>query len=211
MSIADKLTTIAENEQKVYKSGCDEGYEQGKTDGYTEGKTAESNEFWEAFQIGGNHRYYQYAFYGPCWTDRTYNPKYDVISNNANSIYSNSNITDTKVTVDISGLQTTARDTFSGCVKLKTIRKFVVNNKLQYSGVFTGCSALENITVEGEIGNSISFANSPLLSDASLVSIIYHLATVSTTKTLTLHPDRLSTMDTGLIAEATSRGWDVVA
>ena len=37
MSIAEKLQTIAENEQRVYDAGASKGYNNGKADGITEG------------------------------------------------------------------------------------------------------------------------------------------------------------------------------
>ena len=47
MSIADKLTTIAENEQRVYDAG----------------KQAQYDEFWDDFQKNGTeYMYYGYAF-----------------------------------------------------------------------------------------------------------------------------------------------------
>ena len=39
MSIAEKLTTIAENQQRVYDKGYDKGYFDGEDEGYTEGYT----------------------------------------------------------------------------------------------------------------------------------------------------------------------------
>ena len=46
MSIADKLTTIAENEQKVFDAG----------------KQAEYDEFWDSFQSKGTRKDCQYLF-----------------------------------------------------------------------------------------------------------------------------------------------------
>ena len=67
MSIADKLLTIAENEQKVYNAGYWEGYY-----GY-------HNEFWDAFQVNGTRTDYHMAFSGGGWTDMIFQPKYDLI------------------------------------------------------------------------------------------------------------------------------------
>ena len=67
MSIAEKLTTIAENEQKVYNAGRNRGYSDGYTygmdsgygQGFDEGKTAEWNELWDGLQDYGNRTIYQ--------------------------------------------------------------------------------------------------------------------------------------------------------
>lgn len=91
MSVADKLTQIAENEQKVFKSGRDEGYQDGygsgHGDGYTEGfdagKQAEYDAFWDKFQANGNRTRYRACFGGEIWNNGLLNPKYDMYVNDA--------------------------------------------------------------------------------------------------------------------------------
>lgn len=98
MSIAEKLTTIAENEPKVYwagyidgdaegyqygyqdgsEQGLQIGYTAGKEDGYAAGQQAEYDRFWDAFQQNGNRTSYGYAFCGASWTKETFNPKYKI-------------------------------------------------------------------------------------------------------------------------------------
>lgn len=70
MSVADKLTTIAENQQKVY----DAGYNKGKADG----RQAEYDRFWDDYQQNGNRNDYKNAFSGTGWTEETLKPKYPV-------------------------------------------------------------------------------------------------------------------------------------
>lgn len=60
MSIAEKLTTIAENEQKVFEAG----------------KQAEYDRFWDAFQRNGTRKNYTHAFAGSNFDVETLNPKY---------------------------------------------------------------------------------------------------------------------------------------
>lgn len=72
MSIADKLSTIAENEQKVFDAGKQEEYDR----------------FWDAFQANGNRVYYANAFSNASysnknliyanWTADTFKPKYPI-------------------------------------------------------------------------------------------------------------------------------------
>lgn len=62
MSIAEKLTTIAENVQKVYAAG----------------KQAEYNAFWDSFQFKGNKWDYNRAFANSCWNAETFKPKYPI-------------------------------------------------------------------------------------------------------------------------------------
>lgn len=81
MSIADKLTTIAENEQKVY----DAGYLKGKAEGgdtetaYNEGveagKQAELMRFWKAYQRP-SYNPFRLKYAGSTWNATTFTPQY---------------------------------------------------------------------------------------------------------------------------------------
>ena len=215
MSIADKLTTIAENEQKVYDAGKIYGYGSGLMNGYEDGmrdgKQAEYDAFWNGYQDYGNRRTYPQAFYGFGWTSDTFNPKYDIIiTGNKYNVFGYSNIEQIDVAVDITGA-TTGAQIFYYCQKLHTISCLRIAATTPFSDPdFYMCSSLKNITIEGEIGSSISFANSPLLSYASIMSIINHLATVSTTQTLTIGATNIAKLQPEEIAVATGKGWSVV-
>ena len=62
MSIADKLTTVAENVPKVYEAG----------------KKSKYDAFWDTYQRNGLRRDYSYAFYGRGWNKDTFKPKYPI-------------------------------------------------------------------------------------------------------------------------------------
>ena len=91
MSIAEKLLTIAENEQRVY----DAGFEAGKAQGgggdteaaYQEGKDAAWNEFWDAIQWKGTRNTYNYAFSGAGWNGNIFYPKYYLIITNGQNAF----------------------------------------------------------------------------------------------------------------------------
>lgn len=89
MSVSEKLTAVAANMQRVYEAGLangsyDNGYADGQTAGYDSGhadgvqagKQAEYDKFWDVFQANGTRTNYENAFYGNCWTDEIYKPKY---------------------------------------------------------------------------------------------------------------------------------------
>ena len=82
MSIAEKLTTIAENEQKVYDAGYKKGgidaYWGGYQNGYDFGSYDRWMSFWDNFQNNGNRVYYACAFCGAGWTTETFRPKYNI-------------------------------------------------------------------------------------------------------------------------------------
>ncbi len=175
MSIAEKLTAIAENQQKVFDAG----------------KQAEYDRFWDEFQDYGNRTNYTYAFAYGGWTDETYNPKYKIRPTMSNNIFmSNADITDTKVTIDLTNPNGNQKfGLFTSATKLKTIRKLIINetNIFQAStSTFNNCKSLENITFEGIIGKSIDFQWSTLLSRESIENIVSCLSTTATDVTLTL-------------------------
>lgn len=92
---------------------------------------------------------------------------------------------------------------------LHTIDKLILKDDgtQTFSGAFGSCRALANIVIEGKIGNNISFSACTLLTHDSLMSIINHLATVSTTKTLTLGEANLAKLTDSEKAIATEKGW----
>ncbi len=145
---------------------------------YDKGRQAEYDEFWDKYQAKGTPIVYTYAFAGARWNDVTYNPKYEIkVKTAINScFYYNNQITDTKVPIDMMSEAVNQIDyMFRGASYLKTIRLLKVQRSLVYTNVFVGCNRLENITFEGEIGTSISFADCPLLTVDSMMSVINHL------------------------------------
>jgi hypothetical protein len=200
MSIAEKLTTIAENEQKVYSKG--------KADG----KSAEWSAFWDAYQENGNRTNYETAFRN--WADECYNPKYPIVTSSgsarANSMLNQSTVTDTRVDITINAIGTT--HVFYTAQSLKTIRKLIVNKNVTFTQWFTNAIALENITFEGEIGQNISFSGCNKLTRASLINIIEHLydySADSNTYKLTLGTTNLDKLTDSEKAIATQKGWTI--
>ena len=181
MSIADKLNTIAENEQLVYRAG----------------QKSEYDKFWDKFQNYGKTENYNYAFSMGRFNDENYNPKYPIKCSSGTTsgrymFYNASDITDTKVEIipynDLSNAFSN-----SGIV---TIRKLTVTEKITYSSTFTETNDLVNITFGGVIGQDISFRYCSKLSDKSVDNIIEHLKNFNGTtgKTLTVHADVYSRM-----------------
>lgn len=122
MSIADKLTQIAENQQKVYDSGYNGGeaagyrtghsvgYVEGETAGFDAGKQAEREAFWNAYIPDGLAQW-QYVFYVR-WGENNFYPTKDLKPKGALSFGFSSfgvvNLTqrlkDCGVTLDTSGV-----------------------------------------------------------------------------------------------------------
>lgn len=148
------------------------------------GAQLEYDRFWDSFQNGGGEANYRFAFAYNKFNDDNYNPKYDIVceseaSTSAVSVFQNSAyLTDTKVPIYANG--TAATSMFQNCSSLKTINKLVVHEALTYSGAFSGCTALENIVIEGVIGKTLGFNNSTKLSRASIESIVAALSKTAT-------------------------------
>lgn len=87
---------------------------------------------------------------------------------------------------------------FSKCTSLKSVKLNTIewNNTNSFVNTFYNCSALENVTITGELYGPVSFAWSPLLTLDSLHSIIRSLSVLySEGSVLTLHSDSWTKLD----------------
>lgn len=174
MSIAEKLTTVAENVPKVYEAG----------------QKAEYDRFWDIFQENGKRTNYTSAFCYGGWTDDTYNPKYTIRPTSCNQMFIGAAyLTDTKVDIDLTHSGGTQKFTiFSSAKQLKTVRKLIVDesNNAHLEKAFMNCTSLENITFEGVVAGNIDLQWSTKLSKTSITNIINVLSTNTTGLTVTL-------------------------
>lgn len=203
MTIAEKLTTIAENEQKVYDAG----------------KKAEYDRFWDAYQQNGNRTDCQRCFSGVAWTAETLKPKYDIkpkwggatamfqmcgfvgslkehfeslgigldlseISGCSQLFYQATGITELPV-LDFSNTIQECTYLFYQCTALETLGLVMAESTAFNANCFTSCTALKNLTVEGTIGNNLDIHWSTNLTVASVESIINALGGTAS-RTLTL-------------------------
>lgn len=149
------------------------------------GKTTEREEFWKEYYTTAS---WAYAFYGSMWSDKNYNPPKTIkptSGTSATAMYQTSTITDTKVPLDLSGTSS-INYIFYNAKYLKTIRDITFPTSGTTSSAFTGCSALENMTVNGSIQISLVFSSCTLLNKASIESIINALTTTTSGLTVTL-------------------------
>lgn len=123
MTIAEKLQTIVENEQKVY----DAGYAKGKAEGG--GGDGYYDTFWDSFQQNGQRGDYTYAF--QFWDASIFQPKYDIVcgaGNYATSMFGYFNKVDASAeAVDLV--------TLLGDKKLDTSKSTSVTNMFSYANV----------------------------------------------------------------------------
>lgn len=194
MSIAEKLTAIAENEQKVYDAG----------------KQAEYDRFWDVYQYRGQSMNYSHKFYA--WEDSIYNPKYPIYSKNyMNGAFSYANFTDVKVPIISEGA--TMSSLFDSWTKGITIPELRVTENSTYANAFRYCTNLETVNFTGVIGkNGLNLQWSTKLSHDSLMSLINCLQdktgdTSGTSWEVTIGAENLAklTQDERKIAE--NKGW----
>lgn len=202
MNIAEKLTTIAENEQRVYDSGKENGFK----------------EWMQKYQDNANRKRTIRQFAGSCWNAETFYPVEDIKLDTCTFEYHNWDsgcanydfaqrlaecgveiLWDSKykspnslfaymgVTrlpeLNFSTMTTNnLQSTFYYSIYLKTIDKLILgeNRTAGFTDTFGGCNSLQNIVIEGVIPQNISFSNSPLTYE-SAVSVISALKDYSGT------------------------------
>lgn len=224
---ADKLTTIAENEQRVFEAG----------------KKSEYDKFWDAYQDYGNRRNYAFAFMGHGFNTHNFFPKYDIVPEVANSLFENwhtadlhyislkdrmaecgvrfdfSNLTDftrlfyfnkfTELPLMDCSTATKLTASFAYNYALVTIEKLIVSEDTVFDRTFDASKVLTNLTMGGVIGqNGFNVSVCPL-THTSLMSIINALKTFTdgTTKTVTLGSTNLAKLTDAEKAIATQKGW----
>lgn len=101
------------------------------------------------------------------------------------------------------------QNSFSLCERLTSILGVIDFSQItSFNSTFSQCYKLKDIMfIENNIFKSISFANSPLLSDESIQSIIDGLAVVTTAQTITFHATVKAKLTDEQIATINEKGW----
>ena len=234
MTIAEKLQTIAENEQKVF----DAGYEKGQSEGGGSCQCSWKDTFKEF--LYSKNRIMASLFQGSTFTEFslkdyndtegatiatsmfTGNPKLTTVTPfNTESVTTMATMFAECVALTaFTGFDTKKCNnffqTFRGCSSLTTV-SIDVDVATNLNGTFNGCTSLTNVSIGGFITVSMSFANSPLLTTGaegettnSVQSIIDALVTITdgVAKTITFNEE--ITLTAAQIAEIDRKGWDLV-
>lgn len=230
MSVADKLKTIAENTPKLYEAGVKKSYDafwddfqdNGNRVNYEKAFCGFTNEaFKPKYDIKPTHAYG--LFWGcPATIDlaarlEELGVKLDLSNSGSglgvNYIFGSSKFIRIGV-VDTRNMKSLAQ-TFQSCGNLITIDKLILkedgSQTFQYT--FTGDWNLENIVIEGKIGQDVMFNSCTKLTDESLMSImdaLYDYSGTTTTKTLTLGTTLLGRLSQEVIEAANNKGWSLV-
>ena len=213
MSVADKLTTIAENQQRVYNKGLE--------DGKSQGDSSEENAFWENLKRKTQHTYLFYE-----WNQYMFNPPAETLAlkgssgrafygfntaasgvvsevsliellNNCKASLDTSNVTSCDFmfgsaniseipTLDFTNVKS-LQSTFNNS-SVQTIEKIILkeDGTQTFNNIAFNCTKLKDIEFEGTIGTNIWFDNCTQLTAKSLYSIMTHLSTTSSGQTLSL-------------------------
>ncbi len=172
MSIANILTRLSEKILNVFEAGKKAG------------RDAEWSEFWDAFQINGTRKNWNYAFQGSHWNDVNFKPKYDITfnqnMNNYTDMFRQSTITDLKkildkqnVTLDTSGCSgSNTFALFNQCSKLTRVPILNASNLPNGVGsLFNGCKALQYVEKLILSENGTKFSNTAFQSCNALEEI----------------------------------------
>lgn len=166
MSIADKLTTVAENVSKVFYSGynCGErdglnqghnngfkdGLIQGENAGISKGKREQNKYFWDIFQEKGNRNNYTNAF--QYWVDEIFTPQHNIVCSSAYtpSVLRMSRLTDVKTMLNNCGVSIifggASMSNFAYGANTITHLPTLGNEKITgMSGAFSECTSLCSI------------------------------------------------------------------
>lgn len=231
MSIADKLTTIAENQKKIYYKG----------------KNDEWTDFWDSFHASAynQNKSGKGLYGGRGWNDKTFKPKYSFAPTNAENMFRDSNIQDLAGILKKQGIVFDFKDSiyfdffayssaithfppidfrkadakgypFGYCTRTVSIEKVIYKDDgtTPFSNDFVNCTALENLVVEGVIGrNGFDVRYSTKLTHDSLMSIInalkdYSDDTSGTTYKVTLGSDNIEKLTQDEIQLIRNKGWE---
>ena len=207
MSIAEKLTTVAENIPKVYEAG----------------QRAERERFWDNYL---RTSYWVYKFAGHGWNDDTFQPTKDiVISGSANGLFRETGIgnlakclADNNVILDVSGAtNATYLFGFSNVVthiSMKISEPNEVSNITFVSSSFQSCTNLTTLSITGILAtNGLDLHWSTKLDKESMVNIFNILQDKTAeggTWTVTLGSTNLAKLTDAEKAIATQKGWSLV-
>lgn len=179
-AIENKGVTVGDGLIDTYAEKIDE-IPMGGSDNYYD-------TFWDILQNYGEASDYRFTFSYRRWTDEIYNPKYPIKQNGyayTRSMFeNNANITDTKVPIEILNSTPTNTSVFTGMTTLVRIPKLIVGGNASFNMWFNNCQALTDITIEGSIDVTISFAWSPL-NKPSIINVFDVLLSTATGQTVT--------------------------
>lgn len=209
MTLAEKLTQVAENVPKVHDAG----------------KKAQYDEFWASVESSIKAKGYAYAFVGKAWNADTFKPTFDIApTGSANSMFYASNIENIKQSLEDCGVElnmsqatngtnafnvtaTTAlpkiifgetctqhQYVFAYSSNLQSIDEVRFKEGLAVTNCFQNCDSLKHVIFSGVISVSgLNLQWSKGLDKESIVSIIEALSLNTSGLSITLSKTAVNT------------------
>ena len=203
MTVADRLTAIAENQRIVYEAGRDKGMAE------------EYDRMWDSFQSNGARTNYQGAFAGLGWNKTTFKPKYPIAPTGTaeRMFWGSGDIDLSACSLDTSlatsfayAFQNSAVEvipfldmtgsaagqatnyTFANAQSLRAIERLKVSETTPFaSTTFASCRSLTTLNIEGTIAKSgINLSAATELSKKSLTGVVNALSAKTTGYSITL-------------------------
>lgn len=181
MSIAEKLTTIAENEQRVYEAGKAEGEKKADSKPYI--NTEDPNFDMRYFCAEKSKRYKLFPYinfdvirdFFHCFSNHSGLTVIDIPTPAATFV--NSYCYGCKTVVEVKNLNTSKCENvgymFNNASALESVNELDFSSVINSTNAFSGCTSLKNITFkENTINISISFKSCTQLTLNSAKSII---------------------------------------
>lgn len=148
MTVAEKLTVIAQNEQKVY----DAGFAKGASADYEDGQNAAMSEFWDAFTDNGKRTKYSFAQWGHEYIRPTRRIEFKTVDGGSSTFNACLNLKKVEAgCFDFSQKPRGARSTegyshtFYKCESLEEIGDIGMTADFDYNSTFRGCKSLHTI------------------------------------------------------------------
>ena len=205
MSIAEKLTTIAENVPKVYDAGKNLG------------KAEENRAWWDCLTVKGTRTHFSSSFrsadfnliggFNPPYTlkpretadnmfrlatglTKITKSQLDTSRNEAGiSTFEASDLQEIEEFSTVGFVSKDIKWHFYGCSQLHTIGKFILkaDGTQVFTKNFTNDPNLQNITFEGKFGSGENFSSCPMLTAKSIESIVTALLDTASGQTMTFN------------------------
>lgn len=195
MSIAKKLTAIAENQQMIYEAGEAAGY---------------SDALWEAYQDSGNRTDYTSAFSGKGWTDGNYKPKYIPRPTDTGATYMYRYSLISEVNVDFSAATTTIY-AFADCPNLAKVTIVMGENAPWVVRTAQNSTLITDIMVSGVVNQNFIVTAFDLTRESllSIIAALYDRAGngETTSKLFNMGSTNTAKLTAEELAQITAKGW----
>ena len=125
MSIADRLSIIAENQVEVYNAGYEKGKSEGGNteeaynQGFEAGQKSQSELFWGGIQKNGTRVDYNSSFKSTIWDENSFKPLYDIKPTSASYMFTQSTYNGKQLEMEQVEKDNNMVFDFSACTKME--------------------------------------------------------------------------------------------